>query len=65
MSENGRQSDICIVINDDKSQDSTAKHLSCDWLLHYTSRSLIVKDFLESVNIWGGYEQEFSVLFFD
>jgi len=60
MSENGRQSDICIVINDDKSQD-----LSCDWLLHYTSRSLIVKDFLESVNIWGGYEQEFSVLFFD
>jgi len=34
MSENWRQSDICIVIND-KTQDSTAKHLSCDELLHY------------------------------
>jgi len=28
------QSEICIV-NNDKSQDSTAKHLSCDRLLHY------------------------------
>jgi len=34
MLENCRQSEICIVIND-KSQDSTAKHLSCDGLLHY------------------------------
>ena len=36
MSENWRQSEIilCIVIND-KSQDNTAKHLSCDGLLHY------------------------------
>ena len=34
MPENWRQSEICIVIND-KSQDSTAKHLSCDGLLHY------------------------------
>ena len=34
MSENWQQSEICIVIND-KSQDSTAKHLSYDWLLHY------------------------------
>ena len=34
MSENCRQSRLCIVIND-KSQDSTAKHLSCDRLLHY------------------------------
>jgi len=32
MSENWRQSEISIVIND-KSQDSTAKHLSCDGLL--------------------------------
>jgi len=32
MSENWRQSEICIVIVD-KSQDSTAKHLSCDGLL--------------------------------
>ena len=34
MSENWQQSEICIVIND-KSQDSTAKHLSCDGLLRY------------------------------
>jgi len=34
MSENWQQSNICIVIND-KSQDSTAKHLSYDRLLHY------------------------------
>jgi len=35
MSENWRQSQICIVIND-KLQDSTAKHTSCDGFLHYT-----------------------------
>ena len=34
MSENWQQSEICIVI-DDKSQDSTAKHLSSDELLYY------------------------------
>ena len=34
MSENWQQSEICIVIND-KSQDSTATHLSYDGLLHY------------------------------
>ena len=34
MSENWRQSEICILIND-KSQGCTAKHLSCDGLLHY------------------------------
>ena len=34
MSENWQQSEICIVIND-KSQDSTANHLSYDGLLHY------------------------------
>jgi len=33
VSENRHQSEICIVIND-KSQDSTAKHLSCDGLHH-------------------------------
>jgi len=32
MSENGRQSQICIIIND-KSQDSTAEHLRYDGLL--------------------------------
>jgi len=31
---NWRQAEIRIVIND-KSQDSTDKHLSCDELLHY------------------------------
>jgi len=34
MSENWRQSKICIVIND-KSEGTTAKHLSCDGLLHH------------------------------
>ena len=34
MSENWQQSEICIVIND-KSQDSTARHLSYDGLRHY------------------------------
>ena len=34
MSENWWQSEICIVI-DDKSQDSTAKHVSYDGSLHY------------------------------
>jgi len=34
MSENWQQSEMYIVIND-KSQDSTAKHLSSDGLLHY------------------------------
>ena len=34
MPENWQQSEICTVIND-KSQDSTAKHLSYDGLLHY------------------------------
>jgi len=61
MSENWRQSEICIVIND-KSQDSTAKHLSRDGLglLHYkfvTSPNLLVKEFLKSMNIWRRYRQ--------
>jgi len=34
MSENWQQSEICIVTSD-KSQDSTAKHLSYDGLLNY------------------------------
>jgi len=54
------------VINDkDKSQDGTAKHLSCDGLRQTNlSFYLPVKEFLKSVNIWGSYGQEFSVLFF-
>jgi len=34
MSENWQQPEICIAIND-KRQDSVAKHLSSDALLHY------------------------------
>ena len=34
MSEKWQQFEMCIVIND-KSQDSIAKHLSYDGLLHY------------------------------
>jgi len=34
MSQNWRQYETCIVV-DDKSQGSIAKHLSCDGLLHY------------------------------
>jgi len=34
MSENWQQSEICIAIND-KSQDSIARYLSYDGLLHY------------------------------
>jgi len=52
MSENWWQSEICIVIND-KSQDSTVKHLSCDGLLHYKFIfQLAGEKFLKSVNIW-------------
>jgi len=52
MSENWQQSEICIVSND-KSQDSTAKHLSYDGLLHYKFVSHCVgKFFFKSVNIW-------------
>ena len=36
MSEYWQQSEFCIVIND-KSKDSTAKHLSYDGLLYYKS----------------------------
>jgi len=51
MSEIWRQSEICIVINN-KSQDSVAKHLRWDGLVHY---KFIVqfagKKFLKSANI--------------
>ena len=47
MSENWQQSEIRIVIYD-KSQDSTAKHLSYDGLLHYKFVShCAVKEFFE------------------
>jgi len=51
------QFEICIVISD-KSQGSTAKHLSCDGLLITNlSFSLPVKEFLKSVNIRHSYRQ--------
>jgi len=57
MSENWQQSEICIVIND-ISQDSTAKHLSYDGLLHYKSVGHCAgKKNLKSVNIWRSYRQ--------
>jgi len=57
MLDNWQQSEICIVIND-KSQDSTAKHLSYDGLLHYNLSTIVpVKEFLKSVNIWRSYRQ--------
>jgi len=54
MPENWWQYEICIVIND-KSEDSTAKHLSFDGLLYFITNlsfNLLVKEFLKSVNIW-------------
>jgi len=57
MSEKWRQPEICIGIND-KSQDSIAKHLSFDGLLHsHLSLNFLVKEFLKSVNIWRRYRQ--------
>jgi len=48
---------MCIVIND-KSQDSTTKHLSCDGLLHYKFIvQLAGENFLKLVNVWQTYEQ--------
>ena len=55
--QNWRQSEICIVIND-QSQDNTAKYLSCDGLLYYKyAIQLLVKDYLKSVNIWQSYRE--------
>jgi len=49
MSENWQQSEICIMIND-KSQGSTAKHLSCDGSLHY---KFIIQFAIERIFIIG------------
>jgi len=46
MSENWWQSEICIVVND-KSEDSTAKHLSFDG-----------ERIFKMVNIWQSYMQD-------
>jgi len=57
MSEKGRQSEICIVINN-KSQGSIAKHLRCDELLFYT---FIIQSAGERIfstgEIWRSYRQ--------
>jgi len=62
ISENLRTFDACIVIND-KSQGSVATHLRCGELFsnYFTTDlllSLLVKQFLKSVNIWQSYRQE-------
>ena len=56
---------FCIHI----SQGSVATYLRCGGIFKYElvanlPVSLLVKEFLKSVNIWGSYGQEFSVLFF-
>ena len=57
MSENWRQSETRIVIND-KSHDSTAKHLSCDGLLRYKFITQFAGEkILKSVNVWRSYRQ--------
>ena len=55
--------------NIDISQGSVVTSLRCGGILKYDfvanlPLSLPVKEFQKSVNIWGGYVQEFSVLFF-
>ena len=56
-SEKWRQSEIYTVIND-KSQDSTAKHLNCDRVIHHKFITQYGgKKFLKSVNIWRSYRQ--------
>jgi len=51
------------------SQGSVAIYLRCGGIFKYAfvanlPVSLPVKEFSKSVNIWGSYGQEFSVLFF-
>jgi len=57
MLENRRRSEICIVI-DDKSQDRTAKHLSCDGLLHYKFFTQFAGEKIFKIgDIWRSYRQ--------
>jgi len=60
---------IAIFLNTDISQGSVATYLRCGGIFKYEfvanlPLSLLVKGFWKSVNIWGSYGQEFSVLFF-
>jgi len=56
MSENWRQSEIHIVIND-KSQGGIAKHLVYDELLYYPfiTQSAGERFFFKLVNVWQSY----------
>ena len=62
-------SDCCQFSDIHISQGSVATHLRCGGIFKYEfvanlPMSLPVKEFWKSVNIWGSYGQEFSVLFF-
>ena len=62
-------SDCCQFSDSHISQGSVATHLRCGGIFKYEfvanlPVSLSVKEFWKSVNIWGSYGQEFSVLFF-
>jgi len=66
ISEYYRKFDACIVIND-KSQGSVATRLRCGGLFSNcfstdSLLSLLVKQFLKSVNIWRSYGQYYSGL---
>ena len=61
--------EYCDFWNIDISQGSVATRLRCGGIFKYElvanlSVSLPVKEFRKSVNVWGSYGQEFSVLFF-
>ena len=61
--------DYCDFLNTDISLGSAVTYLRCGGIFKYKfvanlSLSLSVKEFWKSVNIWGSYGQEFSVLFF-
>jgi len=59
--------DYCDFLNTDISLGSAVTYLRCGGIFKYKfvanlSLSLPVKEFWKSVNIWGSYGQEFSVL---
>ena len=62
-------SDCCQFSDIHISQGSVATYLKCGGIFKYEfvanlPMSLPVKEFWKSVNIWGSYGQQFSVLFF-
>jgi len=62
-------SDYCQFSDIHISQGSVATYVMCGGIFQYDflvnlPLSLTLKEFLKSVNIWGSYGQEFSVLFF-